>query len=660
MDAITLRAVMTLDKSQYEQGLDTAEKNANSFSGRFSKAMKVGGAAVAAVGAASVVMGKKFVDGIKATAAYGDNVDKMSQKIGISAESYQKWDYVMQRAGMSVDTLKMGMKTLSSQAEKNSDAFQRLGISQEEVANLSKEDLLQKTIEGLAGMEDSTERTALATQLLGRAGADMGPLLNGGTEAIKEQMEMAEKYGMVMSDDVVKASATFEDSVTTMSMTLQGLKNRMMGEFLPAATKVTDGLGKLFMGDMSGVDDIKKGIDEVLAKISKMIPKIIEIGGEIVMQLATSLIKSIPKLAKSATSIILSLVMYIVKALPQMVTAAIQILVTLVNGISKALPLLIPAAVDAIIQITMALIDNIDLLVDAAITLALAIAEGLIKAIPQLVKAIPKIVSALFLALLKSLPKFLGAGGSLVLEIVKGFLSKVSVFKDAVTSVFNSIKKIIVNIVTATKNVVATVFNVMRNRIVTPIKNAVNSVKNLFGNMKLSVAQKINEMRNFVSEKFNSIKEGMLSPIRTARDAIKRIIDKIKGFFRFKFELPHIKLPHFSIHPKGWKLGDLLQGSIPSLGIDWYKKAYDQPYVFSKPTVVGGKGFGDGVGDEIVYGRNNLLRDIKHAVGANKNNLDGAVINLKVELDGKIIGQTVTPIVNGGLYNQARLDRRNA
>ena len=39
-----------------------------------------------------------------------------------------------------VDT-KMGMKTLSQQAEKNSDAFQKLGISEEQVANLSKEDL---------------------------------------------------------------------------------------------------------------------------------------------------------------------------------------------------------------------------------------------------------------------------------------------------------------------------------------------------------------------------------------------------------------------------------------------------------------------------------------------------------------------------------------
>ena len=614
MDAMTLRAVMTLDKSQYENGLNSAESSARSFSGRFSKAMKVGAAAIAGVGTASVVMGKKLIDGIKQTAAYGDNVDKMSQKIGISAESYQKWDYVMQRAGMSVDTLKMGMKTLSSQAEKNSDAFQKLGISQEEVASLSKEDLLQRTISGLAQMEDGTERTALATQLLGRAGADMGPLLNEGTDAIEEQMKMAEKYGMVMSDDAVKASADFEDSVTTMTMTLQGLKNRMMGEFLPAVTNVTDGLGKLFMGDMSGVEDVKKGIDEIIKKMSELIPKVINIGGDIVMQLATSLIKNIPNLVQSATSLILSLAGYIIKALPQIINAAVQIIITLAQGLSKALPVLIPAAVDAIIQITLALIDNIDLLVDAAISLALGIAQGLIKAIPQLIEAIPQIISALISELFKNLPQFLTAGGTLLLEIGKGILAKAGNIKKTVSGVINGVKDTIVGI--------------------------------------------FNRAKESVLGVFDSIKEGITGRLESLKEKVSGIIEAIKGFFSFDFEIPHIKLPHFTISPRGWKLSDLLKGSIPSLDIEWYKKAYNEPYMFTRPTVINGKGFGDGAGGEIVYGRNNLLKDIREAVKGN--NLDGAVINLKVELDGKVVGQSVTPIVNTGLYNQSRLDRRHA
>ena len=57
---------------------------------------------------------------------------------------------------------------------------------------------------------------------------------------------------------------------------------------------------------------------------------------------------------------------------------------------------------------------------------------------------------------------------------------------------------------------------------------------------------------------------------------------------------------------------------LPKINIEWYKKAYENPYMFNRPTVVGTgtglKGFGDGSGGEIVYGRNNLLADIKQAV----------------------------------------------
>ena len=74
-------------------------------------------------------------------------------------------------------------------------------------------------------------------------------------------------------------------------------------------------------------------------------------------------------------------------------------------------------------------------------------------------------------------------------------------------------------------------------------------------------------------------------------------------------------MSQYKLPPVGWKFGDLLKGSIPRLSIEWYKKAYDEPYLFDKPTVVSARGFGDGNGSEFVYGRNNLMRDIREAVG---------------------------------------------
>lgn len=82
---------------------------------------------------------------------------------------------------------------------------------------------------------------------------------------------------------------------------------------------------------------------------------------------------------------------------------------------------------------------------------------------------------------------------------------------------------------------------------------------------------------------WNGIKNAITKPIKAAADFIKKVIEKIKSFFQFKVSLPKIKLPHFGIQPKGWQLGDLLEGVIPSLGIDWYAKGG----IFSSPRVIG-------------------------------------------------------------------------
>ena len=316
-EVFTLFARLGIKDDEFNTGIKNASKKGKGLGDSLKKTFKVGAAAIGVATGAVVGISKAFVDSANKTADYGDKVDKMSQKIGISAEAYQKWDYVMQRAGGNVDSLKMGMKTLSQQAEKNSDSFQKLGISQKEVATLSKEDLFTKTVQGLSKMEEGTERTALATQLLGRAGADLGPLLNQGSEAIEEQMNIAEKYGMVMSDKAVKASADFKDSLTTLSMTADGLKNRLMGEFLPSLTEVTNGLSSIFAGDYSkGVEQIASGVQNLTSKFTEMMPKVLEIGGEIVLNLATSIVDNLPQLLNTGFAVVMKLGESIIAQLP--------------------------------------------------------------------------------------------------------------------------------------------------------------------------------------------------------------------------------------------------------------------------------------------------------------------------------------------------------
>lgn len=77
--------------------------------------------------------------------------------------------------------------------------------------------------------------------------------------------------------------------------------------------------------------------------------------------------------------------------------------------------------------------------------------------------------------------------------------------------------------------------------------------------------------------------DGLAKAVQGAFDFIAGVIDGIKGIFSFRFEFPHIPLPHFAINPPGWQLGDLLKGQLPSLGIEWYAKGG----IVDGPTLIG-------------------------------------------------------------------------
>ncbi len=152
------------------------------------------------------------------------------------------------------------------------------------------------------------------------------------------------------------------------------------------------------------------------------------------------------------------------------------------------------------------------------------------------------------------------------------------------------------------------------NKAVEATKKGIQSVKDYFGNLKDNISTKVNNIKDTVTNVFNKIKTAITSPIEKARDTVKSVVDKIKGFFNFSVSLPKIKLPHFSISPRGWQVGDLLKGSIPKLGIEWYAKGA----ILKKPTIFGTNGnnvmVGGEKGTEAIAPISELLKYVKLGV----------------------------------------------
>lgn len=341
---------------------------------------------------------------ITGAAEYGDTIDKMSQKMGMSSDAYQEWDFVLQHCGASIESLKPAMKTLATAAESGSDAFAQLGISQEQIAGMSQEQLFDATIAGLQNVTDETQRTYLAGKLLGRGATELGPLLNTSADDVADMRAQVHDLGGVMGSDAVKAAAAYQDSLQNMQYAFSGLKNNISGELLPTLTLIMDGVTKMLTG----------GGDEVAAAV-----------GDLVVSLSGQLTAQAPRMMSVALTFIAALVTGLLSALPDLTGTSVELVGALLLGIAEQLPGIIVAAATAVQGIVDKITspESITLLVQAAVQILLALANGLVGALPELIDTIPIIITNLVDAVLASLPEIVEAGLQIIIALASGIVT---------------------------------------------------------------------------------------------------------------------------------------------------------------------------------------------------------------------------------------------
>lgn len=469
---------------QAENGFDDAGKEADEFGKEVDKAgdqsedaggklKKVGqiakevgkamAAAMAAIGTAAIAAGKKLWDMSNQVAEAGDAIDKTSQKIGISAESYQEWDYVFQRCGADVNGLQTGMKKLSgvitdaaSGSASAADKLAAVGLSIKDLNGKSQDEQLSIVIGALQQMEAGAERTAAANDLLGKSAVDMAAVLNMSAEETQALIDEAHDYGMVMSNEAVAASATFEDSLTKLKGTMGGLKNRMVGELLPGISMIMDGLSDLVAGNEAAGEELKNGVGSVIETVMEMIPQAVELismiaaailqaAPAIIQALAQGIITAIPALLPVVLQVITELVAALLELLPQLVEAGMQIIASLIVGIAQALPTLIPQIVEVVVQIVQTLVDNLPLILDAALQLIEGLAQGILDAIPVLIDALPEVIMGIINFLLDAIPDIIETGITLLTSLVEALPTIIAKIVEAIPKIINGIINAVLN-----------------------------------------------------------------------------------------------------------------------------------------------------------------------------------------------------------------------
>lgn len=557
-------------------GKDSGSKFGESFSKNLKKATVAIGAALAGAGAAAVATGKSFIKAANDVSAMGDSIGDNAAKMGISTKAYQEWDFVLKRAGSSIDAMKTSMKTLQNAAAGNNDAFKALGISQKELQTLSPEDLFNRTVTALQGVENTTQRTALASKLLGKGAVELGGIFNMTAKETEEAKQKMYELGAYMDEDAIAASDNYQDTMQDLQDSISGLKTRVITDFLPGMTSVMSGLSKVFSGK-GGVDEIQSGLQAVIGKITSLAPQFLPVAQTIITSLISGFGPMIPQLTAAIFSVIITAITTITSMIPSMMPSIISGIQGIISAVISAMPLII----NGLMQLVMALVQwlssdgVIQQLVSGIVQMATQLVNSFAMILPILLPAIVKIIAELAKALTEPDTVKILVQSALLLAgaVFMALVNMVPELIDLVVGVIKNLGNLVADFLSWIVPIVASGIG----KVVDTVKSWGNSIKtfitNLINGIRDGITNWITNLKSNIVQGFNFIKEKISGILGNIGDFVKSVIDKLK-------ELPS----------KALEMGkDLIQGLINGIK-NMAGKAVDAVKNVGKSLINGIKG----------------------------------------------------------------------
>ena len=538
-----------------------ANKNIDDTTGKAEKSGAKVGSAFSSIAKGAAAMGTAVVAGATAigTAAFkiasdtssaADEVDKMSQKLGMSREAYQEWDYVLSQAGVEINSMATGMKTLTNKIDdaKNgtssaADMFTKLGISMEDLNSMSREEVFERVIAGMQGMEDSTERAALANDLFGKSGQELTALFNETAESTETLKNKAHELGMVMSDETIDAGVKFTDTVDTIKRSLGGMVNSLGGSVLP----IVQAILTLIESKLPLVQSLFARLAPILQSVfDGVLPPLFDLV-ETLLPVLFSLIESLFPVLETVISailpVIVGLLQQLLPFLVQIIEGVLPVIISLVEGLTPLLTEILDSILPLLMELLSSLLPQLMQIIEAVLPVIIELIELLLPPVLQIIEAILPVLIDLINSLMPLFVQIIEAVLPVITSLIEAFMPLIQRILDVILPILtDNLGEIIslgMEIITALLPVLNDLLDLLAP-LLEPVLDLALAILEPLGELLNALLPPLIALFRQIIEKImpplrkvlTEVATTLTSNFKSAFETIGKVVNNIKGVFQ--------------------------------------------------------------------------------------------------------------------------------
>lgn len=591
-------------------------------------------------------VGTALLAGANKMGNMADELLDLSAITGMSTDALQEWRHVADVAGVSQDAvadsarrMTQRMEGLSEQSDENSEMFEKLGISHDRWVNsMDQDERMHSVISSLADMDDEMERNILAQEFFGRGWTDLAPILDSTSGELDALRGDAHELNKVIGEESLNEANDFRIEMAALKDEFMVVGREILTNFMPIlrdeilplirdhvvpfVTRLADGLGSLvewFTNLSPGMQGVVAGFIALLAAIGP------------IMGVLGPLITLVGALATAKWALMIPILLKVAAFL-----AIIAVIVLVIVYWEQLL--------EFIMKFIEAVIKGLAYLVEM-------IWEWLAEKGKQAIEA--------FKEAWRQTLEFIGR---IVEGIIEFFAEMVTKIREWVVDRVNEAIDRFKDAWEQTRQFASDLVS----RLTQPFIDIYNTIKEF-------IQDKIGAIIDRFKQNFEDMRETITNVWDKITGVFERAIERIRGFFDFEFSWPRIPMPSFAINPSGWKMGDLLKGSIPKLDIQWNAAGgiFSQPTLFNTANA-GMQGVGEAGPEAIIPLNNKTLGGIGAGIEANMSKDNSAIIaelrqiqnaireeqkEFIIEMDKRQVGRAVRDEIDKGLANKTRTRR---